>query len=64
MIIYKCSGREKRPRTEVELREALDVATGQIRPEATAGYFRERADGRGFKQAIPNVWELLVNDHE
>ena len=52
---------EKRPRTEEELREALEFATGMFRPEVLTGYFRERADGRGFQEAFPDVWVIVTN---
>lgn len=51
---------EKRPRTEEELQSALNDATDSISSDIIRGYFRERADGRGFQESFPDVWNFII----
>lgn len=54
------AAKEMRPRTEDELREALNNAFGNMKPKDIEGYYRERADGRGFEKAFPDVWINII----
>jgi transposase len=56
---YSPAAAAKRPRTEGELRCAVQTAADKMGAEVFAGYFRERADGRGFAKAFPTVWNAV-----
>ena len=57
---YSPAASARRPRTEGELRCALQTAMEKMDAATYNGYFKERADGRGFEKAFPEVWETIV----
>ena len=49
------AGKEKRARTEIEVRSIVKESCDKITRNAIEGYFRERGDGREFKRLYSNL---------
>lgn len=52
---------EQRPRTEVEIREAVANASLKITSEHIFGFFKERANGRSFRDVYPHLVDEIFN---
>ena len=50
---------EQRPRTEAEIREAVQDASRKISLKQLRGFYKERANGRSFKQVFPELVEKV-----
>lgn len=52
---------EQRPRTEVEIRDAVRSAALKITPLHLHGFFKERANGRSFPKVYPEFIEKIFS---
>ncbi|KAJ3378865.1 hypothetical protein HDU92_007068, partial [Lobulomyces angularis] len=49
------AGKEKRARTEVEVRSIVKESCDKVTRNNIKGYFREREDGREFRRSYPDL---------
>lgn len=52
---------EQRPRTEVEIRDAVRSAALNITPSHLHGFYKERANGRTFRKVYPELVERVFS---
>jgi transposase len=52
---------EQRPRTEVEIRDAVRSAALNITPSHLHGFYKERANGRSFRKVYPELVDKVFN---
>ena len=52
---------EQRPRTEVEIRDAVRSAALKITPANLHGFYKERANGRSFRKVYPELVEKVFS---
>lgn len=50
---------EQRPRTEKEIREAVQDGSRKISPTQLRGFYKERANGRSFKKVYPDLIDKI-----